>query len=29
MALKYENRRRPIKDGKIEVKYLHKLLNES
>ena len=24
-----QNRRRPIKGGKIEVKYLNKLLNES
>ena len=29
MTLKYEYRRRPIKGGKIEVKYLNKLLNES
>ena len=29
MALRYENRRRPIKGGKVEVKYLNKLLNES
>ena len=29
MTLKYQNRRRPIKGGKVEVKYLNKLLNES
>ena len=27
--MSYQNRRRPIKGGKIEVKYLNKLLNES
>jgi hypothetical protein len=27
--MSYQNRRRPIKGGKVEVKYLNKLLNES
>ncbi len=29
IRMSYQNRRRPIKGGKVEVKYLNKLLNES